>query len=150
MKTIFRFFKIIAKQISKLPLCGRLMIKPLLYNTYGASGYKKIVLVVLSYVVLIGLVLGHSYQANLGYTFFCNNEHVVTKVFMLLYMIVNILVTYVQLFLCYRLFVHCIKQREMFKQHTEDIHKFIGFTPVQVMLMTFITLSGQIMFIVLQ
>ncbi|NCB20890.1 MAG: hypothetical protein EOM88_03130 [Clostridia bacterium] len=149
MKKIFRFLKTIARLISILPLAGRLAIKPLLFGAYGASGFKKVGLVSLSYFLLAILILGHSYQAKLSYGCFNDTEYIAVKAFMLLYMSVNILVTYVQFFLACRLTAHCFKNRHMF-QEENNCHVFSGFAPAQMLLFMIVTISGQIAFLVLR
>jgi len=147
---MFKFFKIASKLIGRLPLCGRLAIKPLLIKTYSASGTEKKSLVFASYLLLTFFVLMHFLQAKLGYDLFCSKTNIAIQLFMLLYATINVLVTYAQFFLLCRLSIHCLKNRNMFRGGY--VHKPFNsnFSFAQTAVFLVVTMSGQIMFLTLQ
>ncbi|MDP2918313.1 MAG: hypothetical protein Q8N68_02345, partial [bacterium] len=100
-------FKRIFVLISKLPLAGKLPIKPLFSLAYTSRGTAKLRLVILSSSLLGLFILGHFYQALLAWRLFDKIDYLCLKTFLILYGIVNVCAVYVQVFLITRITIHC-------------------------------------------
>lgn len=155
MKKIYQFLKITTKWIGMLPFSGRLILKPALFSVYGCRGKKKFKRLTFALIVLILFIAGHSFQAYLGYSLFKYTGYLVVKIVAVIYATVNVLVTYCQVFLFFRVTIHCLKRiktdwRKKRRRKKISDREIPEFSVRQQIIFASITLAGQIIFFLCQ
>ena len=134
--------KFFSKLIGQLPLAGKLMIRPMLFSVYlSTNKTQRNLNYAFALVLLLFLVWAHSYQAVSGIEALFISPPLWAKSISALYASVNIGVTIVQAYLCFKL-THFV-----FRARLTRTRKFIpDYTLIEVLTMLTVTLGGQIVF----
>ena len=148
MKSIIKFFRKISDLINKLPLAGKLWLRPALHAVYRADYTTKKYKAVLAYGLLTLFIFAHGFQAILGYELFQKDINLGVNIIGASYGIVNALVTYTQIVLIIRLSNHLRKFYESEKYRNVRIKKMPEYKNyiLEVITPIVVTLGGQILF----
>lgn len=96
-KKVTKPFRYISDAINKLPLAGKLAIKPTLFWAYKATTRKeKFIRISLALLLLIILIFFHYIQMESGWEIYIKTQVVVLQVIGITYAVVNAAVIYTQ------------------------------------------------------
>ena len=140
------YIKTLSFWINKLPLSGKLGIRPTMFAVYAEKSFKKkLVKSLAAYFILIMFVIGHSIQAKMGYDALQVQRHFLINFFCGMYALVNVLVTFTQVVLTVRLTAHLIRS---FSQEALFSHKITlyDFSWGHKLLAASVTIGGQLLF----
>ncbi|MEZ7821229.1 MAG: hypothetical protein QMB51_02890 [Patescibacteria group bacterium] len=140
---MIKFFISISKLINKLPFCGKIAIREATLNLYSSRGEKKYFITVI--ILLLLMIIGHGGQAFIGLIILKYAEKFYVKIICTIYSATNISVAYTQIVILLRasMFAHKHRNQKNYKKV-----KYQGYKFLYQALCIFITLGGQIIFLV--
>lgn len=95
-------FRRLSDVINRLPLAGKLLLRPVLLSVYTAPQSEKFHSIFIALVVLVLMIAGHYWQLILGWNVYIESHSILCKAIGLSFSIVNALVVYSQTILSLR------------------------------------------------